>query len=992
MNSHINNFLLNNPIEFEDPAEKFEMLKVMIKSETIEYSNKINQVRNNKVEKLIHEIKKLDSQIILNPHSKEILSALESKKKELEILQMHKTKGAIIRSRARYIKDGEKNSKYFLNLEKSRGNCNTILSVENDNGHHQNNHFEILTTIKEYHENMSKKDNDVNSSSDSFDNFLNDTEHPVLSECEKDLLDSEITLEELGLALSKLNNNSAPGIDGLPVPFYKTFWNKLKQPLFASIQYGLSIGELSTTQKRGVITLFHKGKHLRRDQLKNWRPITLTNTDYKIFSKTLAIRLQKSLPQLININQSGFMKNRSISDHIRTLDDLICLTNSTNQSGMIVSLDFAKAFDSIDSGAIFSALERFNFGTPFINMTKTLIKNNKSCVQNGGWLSDWFNIERGIKQGCCVSPLLFILVVEMMAIKIRSNESISGLSINKDAHNTNPIKILQYCDDTTLCLKSSSELTSAIKIIDNFSNIAGLKLNKTKSKGMWIGKEKKRLCRPGNISWIKPGDNLKILGIYFNAEKESSEIENNWTEPIEEIKSLMRRWQKHEPSLYGKIIICKTFLLSKISYAIQSLSLPEKVLTEIDSLFFKFIWQTKNSHRKAREKIKRAVICRAVDEGGLRMIKAKDQQKVFLFKWLRHNLLNENKSNLTSSNVLEFYFRKMGGIKYVLSATVNFSKIELPSFVPRFWRDVIKVWLDIKQKETINLQDSASNILLQPLFNNIDIMYKGSHLYYEKWIKAGITHLYHVIDKGSILSRLTLSNKIGNSGSFDFEYNALFNGISKYWKQLLLEYNYDEIKINSIKENLQNPKSLIRLLDKKNSELRDIIGENTSSSICGKMFWMKKYNIDISNHYIISYRSTKESRLRLLHFKILHNIFPSNILLNRMGIKDTERCDYCGEIDVIEHMFVHCNRLKGFWSMVFNNIFSRTNLRIESTDQNILFGISKTDPPTKSTNLNIINHIILIAKMCISKTKFCGLANLFITFELELSAREHYLS
>ena len=111
-----------------------------------------------------------------------------------------------------------------------------------------------------------------------------------------------------------------------------------------------------------------------------------------------------------------------------------------------------------------------------------------------------------------------------------------------------------------------------------------------------------------------------------------------------------------------------------------------------------------------------------------------------------------------------------------------------------------------------------------------------------------------------------------------------------------------------------------------------------------------------------------------------------------MGIKDTERCDYCGEIDVIEHMFVHCNRLKGFWSMVFNNIFSRTNLRIESTDQNILFGISKTDPPTKSTNLNIINHIILIAKMCISKTKFCGLANLFITFELELSAREHYLS
>ncbi len=156
----------------------------------------------------------------------------------------------------------------------------------------------------------------------------------------------------MGHALSKLNNNSAPGIDGLPIPFYKTFWSKLKQPLFESIQFVVQVGELSSSQKRGVITLLHKGKHLKRDELKNWRPITLTNTDYKIFSKTLAIRLQSTLPDLININQSGFMKNRSISDHIRTIDDLICLSNSSNNSGMIISLDFAKAFDSIDTNAI----------------------------------------------------------------------------------------------------------------------------------------------------------------------------------------------------------------------------------------------------------------------------------------------------------------------------------------------------------------------------------------------------------------------------------------------------------------------------------------------------------------------------------------------------------------------------------------------------------------------------------------------------------------
>ena len=586
MNKHIDNFLDNNPFEFENPAERFEMLKVKIKSETIDYSTKLNSYKNKKEQNLLKEIKSLDSKIVLNPQCEVTLNTLEKKKKELEVFQLNKTKGAIVRSRAKYIKDGEKNSKYFLNLEKSRGACNTIFSVQDDNGNRHNDHFEILKTIKKYYENVSKKDNTVKSDPASFDNFLGKIDHPVLSNVEKDALECQVTLQELGHALSKLNNDSAPGIDGLPVSFYKTFWNRLRKPLFESIQFALEIGELSATQKRGVITLFHKGKHLKRDQLKNWQPITLTNTDYKIFSKALAIRLQSYLPDLIHFNQSGFMKNRSITDHIRTIDDLISLSNSTNQSGMIVSLDFAKAFDSIDTGAIFSALDKFNFGNSFINMIKTLVNKNKSCVQNGGWLSDWFDIERGIKQGCCVSPLLFILVVEFMAIKIRSEQSISGLTINKGNLISNPLKILQYCDDTTLTLSTSRELKSAIHIIDNFSSIAGLKLNKAKSKGMWIGTEKYSTSRPGNISWVIPGDNLKILGIYFNSQKEASDIESNWKERIEEIKNLMRRWQKHEPSLYGKITICKTFLLSKISYIIQSLSIPEKVLTEIDSIFF----------------------------------------------------------------------------------------------------------------------------------------------------------------------------------------------------------------------------------------------------------------------------------------------------------------------------------------------------------------------------------------------------------------------
>ena len=93
------------------------------------------------------------------------------------------------------------------------------------------------------------------------------------------------------------------------------------------------------------------------------------------------------LSSIIHPNQSGFVKGRSMIDHIRLIDDLINLSNKFNQAGMIVSLDFLKAFDSVKKGTILATLRKFNFGNYFLKLIKTLINNAQSCVQNGGWLS-----------------------------------------------------------------------------------------------------------------------------------------------------------------------------------------------------------------------------------------------------------------------------------------------------------------------------------------------------------------------------------------------------------------------------------------------------------------------------------------------------------------------------------------------------------------------------------------------------------------------------
>ena len=98
---------------------------------------------------------------------------------------------------------------------------------------------------------------------------------------------------------------------------------------------------------------------------------------------------------LIHWNQAGFFKGRSIANHIRTIDDVINLAKKEQVPGIITSLDYSKAFDSINKGAILHTLKIFNFGPIFIKLVKTLISETEACVQNGGWLSEWFNTERG---------------------------------------------------------------------------------------------------------------------------------------------------------------------------------------------------------------------------------------------------------------------------------------------------------------------------------------------------------------------------------------------------------------------------------------------------------------------------------------------------------------------------------------------------------------------------------------------------------------------
>ena len=172
-------------------------------------------------------------------------------------------------------------------------------------------------------------------------------------------------------------------------------------------------------QKRGAIKIsFKKGDRIR---IKNYRPITLLNVDLKIITKALSVRLNTVISKLIHVNQTC-VSGRKIDNNIHIVQNLIDLINEEDGEAAFIFLDQEKAFDRMDHSFIFKTLKKFGFGENFIGWVKTLCNDTKSFVKVNGYETMEFKIERGVRQWCCLSPLLYILAAESLSSHIRKNK------------------------------------------------------------------------------------------------------------------------------------------------------------------------------------------------------------------------------------------------------------------------------------------------------------------------------------------------------------------------------------------------------------------------------------------------------------------------------------------------------------------------------------------------------------------------------------------
>ena len=405
---------------------------------------------------------------------------------------------------------------------------------------------------------------------DSFQStFFSEVNFTSLTNEEQTICEGPLTQMECFEALKKMESDKTPGTDGLPAEFYrdKVFWKDISSYLISALNYALDSGCLSVTQRRGVIKLIPR-KDAELYFIKNWRPTTLLNTDYKIAAKSIANRIKLALPNLINHDQTGFLKRRFIGENIRLIDCIIQYATERNIPGLLLFINFEKAFDSLEWSFIYDTLRSYGFGALSIKWVKTLYSHTESCTLNNGWASNFFfEIQRGVRQGCPpLSPYLFILSAEVLAIAIRENISIKGISVNNVE-----IELSQYADDTTLILDGSREsLLSSLAMLDDFSNVSGLRLNDKKTEALWIGASignDKILLSGIELKW--PKDKVKSLGLWISTDPELS-ASLNYNEKLGKVRKSLRCWKYRRFTLLGKItVINPRLVVSQLVYLLS---------------------------------------------------------------------------------------------------------------------------------------------------------------------------------------------------------------------------------------------------------------------------------------------------------------------------------------------------------------------------------------------------------------------------------------
>ena len=874
---------------FNDKNMWWDIGKKRIKEVAISVSKIIASESNREMHTLENRLKFLNDRDIQS-------SELNSVKDELRKLHEKRGEGSKIRSRIKWWEEGERSTRYFHNLEKRQGKDKLWSEMVGENGQMVYGTKDIQNKQVEFYKNLytSEKAEDI---SLEYDYFLNDLDRKLSLES-KVSLDSEITMKELTKALSLMKNNKSPGPDGIAVEFYKIYWNDVKSDYFEIVLNSQIKESLPYTQYLAVITLLYKkGK---REDIRNWRPISLLNVDFKILSKLLAERLKKVLPDIIHTDQRGCIAGRYVGENIRLIEDVI---GAKDDESLVLLIDQEKAFDRVEWKWLFKVLEAFNFGRTFISWIHTLYNQAKTSILTNGVQSAYFGISRGIRQGDAMSALLFIIQIEPLAEKIRKTSELKGIDIITN-DTQSEVRIAQYVDDTSIFLHDKDYLAPCLEIIHKYENVSGSKLNKTKTKALLTKATVDGESFDG-IEFINGPE--KVLGVAIS---NSDDCSGYWNQIIKKLKSTLTIWSGRDLSFEGKIHIIKSIGISTIMYAIEMKHIEEPYIKEINKLLWNFLWSGK------KYMVKREICCLPKSLGGLGMININLLIKVKRIKLVIRILSGDvnNSWNKLPISYLKCLDRDFCLDYFALRATDCKELIEKKN-IPQIYKECILSFEEFCRRGKI-VQDGDDEIL----WCNNKLKFYGKPLTFKHWAKSGIIYLSDILEDHNLSERKILQ-KLKHRASFFFDFYRLRLGLLEEWKQrniTITNGEYESVR-TILNYNFQVPGvGQRKLKDLTSKEIYSILllTDYDESQNSSKQYWSTRLGIyiDWELYFEVNFVNKLLPRnVKDFNWKVFYGQVNTESRLQRMNLSDGI-CKICqSDRENLEHMFVFCKEIEEIW-------------------------------------------------------------------------------
>ena len=596
------------------------------------------------------------------------------------------------RAKVKNLLEGDANTKYFHLVANGKHRKTRIFGLEQEEGNIVGD-VEIRKYITDYYKKLFGHPESSDVVLD--ENWTDDI--PQVSQEENELITAPFTSEEVRAAIFQMEHNKAPGPDGFPPEFYQVFWNIIEPDLMALFE-DFHRGSLALNRLNfGNITLIPKVGDANRIQ--QYRPICLLNVSFKIFTKVATNRLVKVAHKIIRPSQTAFLPGRNIMEGAVVLHETLHELHKKKLNGVIFKIDFEKAYDKVRWDFLQQTMRMKGFSHTWCDWIRSFVQGGNVAINVNGQNGSFFQTMKGLRQGDPLSPILFNVVADMLAIII-NRAKVAGKVNGVIPHLVNDgLSILQYADDTVIFLDHNLEMARNMKaLLCVFEKLSGLKINFHKSEIFCFGQAKECEndyselfgCRVGTFPF-------RYLGLPMHYKKLRN---SDWKTIEERFEQRLSGWKGKLLSVGGRLVLINSVLSSLPMFMLSFFAIPKGVLKKLEYFRSRFFWQN-DQHKKKYHLIRWDQIRQPKEQGGLGIIDLEIQNKCLLSKWL-FKLANEE--GTWQDLVRNKYLKgkplgsgtKKPGISHFWAGLMEVKQtfLNLGSFVigdgtqVRFWKDI----------------------------------------------------------------------------------------------------------------------------------------------------------------------------------------------------------------------------------------------------------------------------------------------------------------